>query len=151
MSDLPVVGSVGWKSENIEPALYDELSSLLRDEARIPSYRADTEAIECNEWNCRHPSSCDDLEGALYEACERSRPDGCVPAPDSCVPAAVLEECTTRPNDAEFCYRPEAATMVQDMALWRFALSEEFVPALSRDSQDLLDAVLAAHDACWNP
>lgn len=151
LANLPVDGSVNWKSQAIDPALYEELLGLLRDEARIPSYRTDTLAIECNEWNCRHPSSCDDLDGALYEACERSLPEGCVPEPDSCVPAVVLEECTSRPNDQEFCYRPEAATMLQDAALWRFALSDEFVPAISRDSRDLVDAFLAAHDACWNP
>lgn len=146
---LPIEESVTWKSEIVEPALLEDLISLVRDDSRISSYRADTLAIECNEWNCEHPESCDGLQGDLHDACERSRPDGCTPDPESCVPAEMLEVCVPRATNGEFCYRPEAATSLEDTLLWRFSLSEDFV--LSGDSRDLLDAFLEAHDACWNP
>ena len=147
-SALPVNGNVTWRSTMIDSSLYEALIDLAFDDDRIPAYEADTLAIECNDWNCAH--DCSGFEGELHEECIATLPEGCVMDPDSCVPVAALEECSPRPNDIDFCYIPEASAAV-DNGPWRFALSPDFTPAISAQSQALIDAFLEAHEACWNP
>lgn len=57
--------------------------------------------------------------------------------------------CLARPGDIDFCYAPAmlASTVTTPIFIWQFGLTPEFT--LSMQSQELIDAFLAAHDECW--
>ena len=122
---LPVGSSVTWKAALLEETLHADLLSRVFDSARVLFYEGDTTRTEFNERVCT------------------PRP-GEPPNP-ACI---VVEVCEDGPS-GEVCYRPEA-NVATDGKAWRFVLHPDFEPPISSPSQELVDAFLAAHDACWS-
>lgn len=60
---------------------------------------------------------------------------------------AAIVVCMKQVGGDEFCYEPQVS--VTGVARpWRFRLQAEI--ELSSESQELIDAFLSVHDACWN-
>ena len=76
--------------------------------------------------------------------------DGRVPHYEADTEASTAAEafvCDELPNEKEVCYIPQVAVTGVGVP-WRFGLQSDVT--LSEQSQELIDAFLAAHDACWN-
>jgi hypothetical protein len=125
-TSLPAGASDSWKRTLLAPTLHRALLDLLFDETRLRSYQADLDAVE---------------ESGTFI-------------------------CSPRPNEPDpFCYLPAVVVTGKVPKVFvkmtdtspprlvrsplRFGLQEHV--ALSSDGQDLIDAFLDAHEACWNP
>lgn len=124
-TSLPPVTSGVWKSVMLAPEMHRTLIELLFDEARLPSYQADLDAVE--------------ESGTLVCSSRPSEPDFCY-LPEVTVtgdvPRVLVKVAGTAPP--RFVLSP-----------LRFGLQEQV--ALSREGRALIDAFLDAHQACWNP
>jgi hypothetical protein len=124
-TSLPSVTSGHWKSVMLAPEMHRTLIELLFDEARLPSYQADLDAVE--------------ESGTLVCSPRPSEPDFCY-LPEVTVtgdvPRVLVKVAGTAPP--RFVRSP-----------LRFGLQEQV--ALSREGRELIDAFLDAHQACWNP
>ena len=60
--------------------------------------------------------------------------------------SAEILVCRESPETPEFCFIPQVVVAGRGSP-WRFALHPDVT--LSRESQELIDAFLLAHDACW--
>ena len=127
-TSLPSVTSGSWKRVMLAPEMHRTLNELLFDEARLPSYQADLEAVE--------------ESGTLICSPRPGKPD----EPDFCympevtvtgdVPRVLVKVAGTSPP--RFVRSP-----------LRFGLQKQV--ALTSEGRALIDAFLDAHRACWNP
>lgn len=121
---LPSGSSATWKNALLETALHADLLSSVFDLERAAAYDADTASAEANERICAPRSG--------------------EPPNPACI---LVEVCEDGPS-GEFCYRPEA-NVATDAQAWQFVLHPDFEPPISSESRELIEAFLAAHDACW--
>ena len=124
-TSLPASTHASWKEAYLAPELHRGLVELLFDEARLPSYQADVNAVEAS--------------GTFICSPRPSAPDFCY-MPQLVVTGdvpAVRVEIAIADAPARFVRSP-----------LRFGLQPEVV--LSDEGQELIDAFLIAHEACWN-
>jgi hypothetical protein len=124
-TSLPSETSGSWKRVMLAPEMHRTLIQLLFDEARLPSYQADLDAVE--------------ESGTLICSPRPGEPDFCY-MPEVVVtgdvPRVLVKVAGTAPP--RFIRSP-----------LRFGLQKQV--ALSREGRELIDAFLDAHQACWNP
>ena len=124
-TSLPTVTSGLWKKVMLAPEMHRTLIELLFDEARLPSYQADRDAVE--------------ESGTLICSPRPGEPDFCY-MPEVTVtgdvPKVLVKVAGTSPP--RFIRSP-----------LRFGLQKQV--ALSSEGRALIDAFLDAHQACWNP
>ena len=124
-TSLPTVTSGLWKKVMLAPEMHRTLIELLFDEARLPSYQADLDAVE--------------ESGTLICSPRPGEPDFCY-MPEVTVtgdvPKVLVKVAGTSPP--RFIRSP-----------LRFGLQKQV--ALSSEGRALIDAFLDAHQACWNP
>ena len=122
---LPSSTNQAWKSALLPPAMHRALIELLLDEARLPAYQADLDAVE--------------EKGTRICSPRPGGPDFCY-TPEVVVTGNVPKVWVEIPGT-------DPPRLVRSPL--RFGLQEQV--ALSREGRELIDAFLDAHQACWDP
>jgi len=130
-TSLPSVTRGVWKRVMLAPEMHRTLIELLFDEARLPSYQADLEAVEERGTLICSPRPVEPGEPVESDFC-------------------YMPEVTVT-GDV-----PRVLVKVQDISPPRFVRSPlrfglQKQVALSSEGRALIDAFLDAHQACWNP
>ncbi|MGB5284896.1 MAG: hypothetical protein WBN29_10330 [Polyangiales bacterium] len=123
-TSLPASANASWKEAYLAPETHRALVELLFDETRLPSYQADLNASKASGTRVCTPRS---------------------GAPDFCyVPEFVVTGDV--PTVQVEVVVPDAPSRFVPSPL-RFGLQPEV--ELSDEGQELIDAFLVAHQACW--
>ena len=131
---LPSVTSGVWKRVMLAPEMHRTLIELLFDEARLPSYQADLEAVQESGTLICSPRPVEPVEpGEPVESDFCYMPEVTVTGD---VPRVLVKVAGISPP--RFVRSP-----------LRFGLQKQV--ALSSEGRALIDAFLDAHQACWNP